>query len=247
MGSKQSTATSTSTSAPWDKQQPYIEKGMAEAQKIYNSQGPSYFPQSTVAGFSPQQEQAFGLGANRAVNGNSTMKAAEGYSQDVLNGKYSGDPYAGQVFDNIQSKVVPTVNSQFSEAGRYGSPAQAGTMTRALTESFAPYASQQYQASLDRMGQAANMAPTYATNDYQDISALSDIGAQRQDLAQQELNDAQARWNYLQDLPANKLGQYMGFIGGNYGGTTTSAQPYYKPGIGSQILGGLTGLAGLFG
>jgi hypothetical protein len=247
MGGSTGTATSKTTAQPWDKQIPYIEQGMSEAKKIYNTPGPEYYTGNTVAGFAPEQEQAFSRGTQRATQGNQTMNMAEGFTQDVLGGKYLNDPYNDQVFNNIQSKVMPSVNSNFSSAGRYGSGMHADTATRALTESYAPYASQQRQQGLDRMGQASNAASMFAQNDYRDLAALEAIGGQRQGLAQNEIDDAVSRWNYNRDLPANKLGQYMGFIGGNYGGTTTSAQPYYKPSMFSQILGGGLGLAGLLG
>ncbi len=247
MGGKTSTQTATNTSEPWAEQKPYITDAFADAKKLYQSAGPSYFPNSTVAGFSPEQQQSFQMIQDRATQGNQTMKAAEGWAQDTLAGKYSGDPYQGQVFNNISSQVTPKVNAQMSSAGRYGSGAHAESLSRGLTESFAPYASQMYQQGLNRMQSAAGMAPMFAQNDYQDIAALQGVGDLKQRMAQSELDDAKARFDYAQDLPANKLGQYMGFIGGNYGGTTTSATPYYKPSLFSQVAGaGLAGL-GLFG
>lgn len=229
--------TTTTSSGPWKDQQPYLKEGMKAAQDLYKTGGQHYFPNSTVAGFSPDQEQAFGLAKDRALQGNATMDAAEGYTQDVLAGKYSGDPYQSQVFNSIASNVMPAVNSQFSAAGRYGSGAHAGTMTEELTNAFAPYASQQYENSLNRMGQASNAAQGFAANDYADIAALSDIGGQRRQLAQSELQDAKNRFDYEQDLPANRLAQYMGFVGGNYGSQGTSTQQY----SGGSGLGGLLG------
>ena len=237
---------STSTSSPWSEQVPYLKEVMKGAQDLYKNNNPTYFPNSTVAGFSPQQEQAFGMAANRAVNGNANMNAASQYNKDVLAGNYSGDPYQSQVFQNMQSQIMPAVNSQFSNAGRYGSDAHAGTMTRALTESFAPYATQMYQQGLDRMGQAANMAPTFAQNDYTDIAALADVGQQRQSLAQAELGDAKARFDFNQDQPYQKLNQYLQTIGGNYGGVQTSTTPYQQPSMFGQIAGLGAGLLGAF-
>lgn len=247
MGSKTAYATSTNTSEPWAEQKPFLTEIMGKAQDLYKNNTPQYFPSSTVAGFSPQQEQAFGMAANRATQGNATMKAAEGYTQDVLGGQYSGDPYQSQVFQNMQSQIMPAVNANFSSAGRYGSGAHTDSMTRALTDSFAPYATQMYQQGLNRMDNAAQQAGQFAQNDYADIAALADVGAQRRALAQDEIGDAQARFDYAQDLPYNKLQQYLGTVGGNYGGQSTSTTPYQKPGLLSQVGGGILGLAGLFG
>lgn len=248
MGSTTKTATSKSTSAPWTEQQPYIKDVMSQAKTLYNSPGPSYYPGSTVAGFSPEQQQAQSLGTARATQGNAGMGYGQSYNNDVLQGKYlNSNPYQDAVFGNIQSKILPSVNSQFSGAGRYGSNSQQNTMIDQLTNAYAPYASQNYQFGLGQMDAAANRAPTYAANDWIDINALGAIGQQKQDQAQNETQDAVNRYNYYQDLPANKLAQYAGFTGGNYGGTTTSSTPYQQPSIWSQLGGAALGLGGLFG
>jgi hypothetical protein len=275
------TTKQTTKSEPWGPQTPYLKYGMDEATRLYQSAGPQYYPGSTVAGFSPTQQQAQQLGTSRALNGSQAMKNAQGFSNSVLGGGFSGDagargyvndvmggkylnsdPYSDNVFQNIQSKVMPSVNSQFMGSGRYGSNLQTDTATRALTESYAPYASQQYQSGLDRMGQAAGMAqdmyqqdvanrfgaagmaPTFAANDWTDINALSNIGGQEQELAQKELNDAAARWDYYQQLPYNKLGQYQNNIGGNYGGTTVGKTSTPQPSMFSQVAGAGLGLLG---
>ena len=275
------TTKTTQKSEPWAAQSPYLKYGMDEATRLYQNAGPQYYPGSTVAGFSPTQQQAMQYGTQRAVNGSQDVRNAQGFTNGVLGGQYSGDPnskgyvqdvlagkylnsdpYKDQVFQNIQSKVLPSVNSQFMGSGRYGSDSHAGTMTTDLTNAYAPYASQQYQQGLDRMNWAAGMsndmynqdvgnrqwaagmAPTWAANDWTDINALSNIGGQQQQLGQQELNDAVARWQYYQQLPYDKLGQYLNNIGGNYGGTVVGKTSTPTPSMWSQVAGAGTGLLG---
>ncbi|MDP1702579.1 MAG: hypothetical protein Q8L53_16700 [Aestuariivirga sp.] len=246
MGNTTKTQTSSSTAEPWKPQQDYIKYGMEQAKDLYTNQTPSYFPQSTVAGFSPEQQQAQQMGTQRATQGNAGMGIAQGYNNDVLGGKYLNDPNEDAMFANIQQRVMPSVNSQFMGSGRSGSGLHADTAARGMTEAWAPYASQMRQYGLGQMDAAANRAPQFAANDYRDIQALGDIGQQKQTLAQNELGDAVNRWNYNQDLPANQLAQYQGFIGGNYGGTTTSSTPYQQPSIWSTIGGGLLGGLGAY-
>lgn len=247
MGSKTKTATSTSNTEPWAAQQPYIKDVMSQAKSQFNAPGPGYFPQSTVAGFSPEQNTAFGLGTQRATQGNAGMGIAQGYNNDVLSGKYlNSNPYQDDVYKNIESKVLPSVNSTFSGAGRYGSNSHQNAQIDQLTSAFAPYASQNYQYGLGQMDAAANRAPQFAANDWTDINALQGIGQQKQQLAQNELGDAVNRWNFYQDLPSNKLQQYAGLVGGSYGGNTTSTTPYQQPSIWSSIGGAALGLGGLF-
>lgn len=246
MGSTTQQAKSVSTTEPWKEQKPFITDVMGQAKTLYNRPGPEYFPGSTVAGFSPEQQQAFGLGTARATGGNAGMDLAEGYNKDVLGGKYLEDPNQGAVWDNVMSHVLPGVNSQFSSAGRYGSGLHADTAARGLTEAYSPYAVQMRQYGLGQMDAAANRQPQFAANDWTDINALGQIGQQKQNLAQNELGDAVNRFNFYQDKPANKLAQYSGFVGGNYGGTTTSMTPYQQPSIWSQLGGAALGLGGLF-
>lgn len=248
MGSTTKQQTSSSTSEPWAEQKPYLTEGLAAAKKLYNTTTPSYFPNSTVAGFSPEQKQAQQLGASRAISGNQGMHIGQAYNNDVLQGKYlNSNPYNDQVYGNIMQKVLPSINSQFSTSGRYGSDSHADTATRALTEAYSPYASQNYQFGLNQMDAAANRAPSYAANDYTDIAALNDIGQQKQSLAQNETQDALNRFNYFRDYPQNSLNQYMSNVSGNYGSNQTSTTPYQSPSIWSQIGGVGLGLAGLLG
>lgn len=244
--SEKATSTATTTAEPWKAQKPYIIKGMKDAQTLYKNYNPKYYAGNPVAGFNGDQNKAFQMTRNIAKYGDKNVNAAGAYNRDVLGGKYlNSDPNQDMVYQNIQSHVMPSVNTQFANSGRYGSGLHSDTMARGLTEAYAPYASQQYQQGMARMDQAAQFAPQLANERWKSVNALSAVGGQRQDLAQKENEDAMARWNYYQDLPYQKLNQYMSTIGGNYGNTTTSAQPYYKPSTFSQILGGLGTIAGL--
>lgn len=240
-------AVSTNNTEPPAFQKPYIEYGMQQAKDIYQNQTPQYFPGSTVAGFSPEQTQAQQMGAARAIGGNAGMDLAEGYNSDVLRGKYLNDPNEDAMFGSIMQRVAPAVNSQFMGSGRSGSGLHADTLGRGITEAWAPYATQMRQFGLGQMDAAANRAPTYAANDYTDINALSQIGQQKQGLAQNELQDAINRWNFQQDMPANKLQQYSGLVGGSYGGNTTTSTPYQSPSIWSQLGGAALSGGGLLG
>lgn len=247
MASKTQNAVSTNNTEPPAFQKPYLEDVMSQAKTQYNSAGPTYFPGSTVAGFSPEQQQAQTLGTQRATQGNAGMGIAQGYNNDVLQGKYLNDPNEDAMFANIQQRVMPSVNSQFMGSGRSGSGLHADTLGRGMTEAWAPYATQMRQYGLGQMDAASNRAASFAANDYADINALGAIGQQKQDLAQNEIQDALNRHNFYQDRDANKLQQYAGLVGGSYGGNTTSSTPYQSPSIWSQIGGAALGLGGLFG
>lgn len=233
------TTTQTTNSAPWGPQQKYLKRGMQDAFRLYKSHQPGYYPGQTVAGFSPEQGQAFDM--MKGFNGSDMNQAAEGYATDLLKGKYL-DPNNDAVWSNVQSKVMPAINSQFAASGRYGSGMQGDTLGRALTEAYAPTAAAQYQQGLDRMSSAAQWAPTMK---WQNIQNTYNMGQQRQNLQQQQMDDAKTRYDYYKDLPYNKLGQFLSFIQGNYGGRTTSAQNSGGS-MWGKLLGGGLGLLGAF-
>lgn len=242
---KPDTVTTTVDTQPWEKQAPHLEYGMNEAKKLYTAQGPNYFPGSTVVGFSPEQKQAQQMTLDRARSGNPLLGMSQGYVGDVLQGKYldAGNPHLDNVFKGIESKVMPSVKSTFMSSGRYGPNAAFGDSAgRGMTEAFAPFAFQNYENERGRMDAASQYAPQLAREDYYDASKIGEVGDKKQLLADAELKDAMARFQYYQDLPYNKLDQYLKNVRGAFGQSSTSAEPYYQPSIWSQLAG--LGIAG---
>lgn len=136
MAGKQKTATSTQTAEPWKEQQPFLKDAMGEAQGLYK------------AGFNADQQAGMTGIRNMGSDPNS------GYNQAMSHwkGALAGGPNDA-VFQNVQSKVMPSVASMFSNAGRYGSGLHADTATRALTEAYSPIAQQQMNTAAGAMPQ----------------------------------------------------------------------------------------------
>ena len=247
MSGPQTTQTSTSNSAPWSAQQPYLQQGFQDAQNLYNTPGPGYYPNSTVADQSAGQTNAYAQGNALGTGGNSSVNAAQNFNTNVLNGQYQQNPNNNSVFQGIADQVTPQVNAQFSAAGRYGSDSHAGAMTTALTNAYAPYAAQQYNTGISQMQTAAAQAPQFDQSQWNDINNMNTLGNQQQQYGQQQTNDAVNRYNYNQNLPQAKLNQYQSNINGNWGASTSTSTPVNQPSIWSQLLGGAVGTAGLFG
>lgn len=87
-----------------------------------------------------------------------------------------------------------------------------------------------YQQARSEQLHTMKMAPILAQQDYLDISHLNNVGSHREALAQTQLNDEVERWNANMTFEANKLAQYLGLIGGGYGGESLSSvtQPLYR-------------------
>lgn len=214
---------------------PYIigdpKKGITgvlpEAQRLYESDKPQYFPGSTVAPMAPESEIALQGTAARAMAGSPLNAAAGGYVQDVLGGKYlnDGNPLDDALFQSIQSKVAPAVNSAAGLAGRAGSGAHEGVMTRELTNAYAPFAFQQYNTERGLQQNAAAMAPELAAQDYIDLGALKTVGDTRQQQGQAELTDLVNKWNFGQNIDQQKLNNFISAVYGAPGATTYSSTP----------------------
>lgn len=233
--------TTVQKSDPWSGQQPYLKDVFSQAQNQFNSNTPQYFPNSTVVPFSPETQTALNLTTLRALNGSPVENAAQNQLSSTLNGDYL---YGGQGFNQAlqaaHDQILPMVQSDFNSAGRINSGLAQTSEAQQLGNSFANLYSQGRQNQMQSM----LFAPQMANQDYADIGQLANVGQQHEALQGQQLQDQMDRWNFQQNLPAQKLSQYDQLINGTYGGTTTSTSPYYQN-RGAGLLGGALGGASL--
>lgn len=253
---------------PWGPQQPYLTKAFSEAERLYNTHNPSYFPDSTVAGANPNMTAGWDQAAARATQGSPLVPAAQGMTLDTINGKYldpSSNPFlaatygkaAGDVTRNFMTATQPSTAATFAGAGRYGSGARAlqtDLNNRAFGDTLNNLATSiyggNYQQERDRQVGAASAAPGMVQAGYIEPSILAGVGKEQQGQTQQEINDRIARWNFEQQLPYNKLQTYLGQVQGNYGqsGTMSTQQTqnvYSNPA--AQGIGALLSLASAAG
>jgi len=264
-GSPQS-VTQTSKNEPPAYLQPYLTDIAQRAQTNYLSNSPQYYQNSTVAPQSQATQQAIQSTINLASQPNGLLNSAVGQTQNMINGDFlspNSNPYlrasvdyANQpVIDNYRNVVAPGIDARFSAAGRYGSEAHNTAQTsaldslnRAITGNSASMYGGAYNTERGYQNAAIGSAPTINQARYGDIANLASAGAQ-QDAYNQALTNADIqKWNYNQNLDANKLGQYSGLIyGQNNGGinTTTSQVPMSGSGLGQMLGLGISGLGTL--
>jgi len=206
---------------------PFLEFGLEQAKQQFNSDLPSYYPASTVVGFSPESEMSLDLMRQRALDPNSMTAQTANVVQQNLMGT---NPLMSAAF----APVVNEVQSQFAKAGRYGS----GANQQALAAALAPAALQAQQAAI---GQAA-------TAQNQDLQQLAAVGAAREGQSQAELQDAVNRFNFEQNIDAQKLKDYMALVGGGTVGSNT-IEPVFRNSASSALGGALGGaqLGAMFG
>jgi hypothetical protein len=165
------------------------------------------------------------------------MQGLGGLSATALGGFLTGSPYQQQMItaaarplvQQFSESVVPGISSQFSRAGRYGS----GAMERALgtaSESFGralgdvtsnivgqDYARERgfQQQAIGALGTAAQQAPQMFAQQFLPSQALAQVGAQREAIAGQPLQEAIQRYNFAQQLPYSQLSGYLSSVYGS--------------------------------
>lgn len=122
--------------------------------------------------------------------------------------------------------VIDTVQSQFAKAGRYGS----GANQQALASALAPAALRAQQAAISQAPQVQNL----------DLQQLAQVGSAREQQAQSELADSVNRFNFEQNVDAQKLNNYLALVGGGTVGSQRS-QPVFRNPLASGLGGALGG------
>ena len=250
------TSTTVQQADPWSGQQGYLTDIYSQAQDWYNSDDPSYYEGSTVADLSGTTQQAIDAQTQRALAGSSLTDSGSNLVQSTLAGDYlNSNPYLEANFNtgakDIKSNyydAINNVNSGASSAGRYGSGMQQfatnqanDTLASNLGDLYNETYYNNYTTERGNQNNALSTAVDYANQDYTDLSKLAEAGAVT-DEQNQALIDADVnKWNYNENLTANKLGQYLGLISGNYGGSTSTQTPT----SGQSWLGTLAGLGSM--
>jgi hypothetical protein len=146
MGKSSGGGTQTQKTEPWSGQQPFLNFGFNEAQRLYNQGGPDFYPNRTYVPFSQQTEQGLGMLQNRATQGSPVESAMQNYvtntmqnpggggTQDYLSSVMGGDylnanPYLDGMFNSasravterFNDSVLPGINAAFAGAGGSGS------------------------------------------------------------------------------------------------------------------------------
>jgi len=275
--------TTVQKSDPWSGQQPYLTNMFGSAGNLYNAEVQN--PASTVAGFTPMQQQAMG-NAQNVANGTDFSNAvgvnnsAGSYTQNLLNGQYlnsnpgnsafsqfangsmMNNPYMSQAMGaandaitrSYQTATAPQTSSAMEAAGRYGSGAYQNAVSQnqqnlatQLGNVDAGMANNMYQQNMQNMLQGAQgLSSNYNTASQQQLqgsfnapnvvnsvnaanSNLYNMGGNQQALNQQQIN---APWQLLNN--------YSNLIQGQYGGNTSTTQPYFQ----NQAAGALGGALG---
>lgn len=245
---------------------------------------PEFFQGQTYVSPSAQTEQALAQQEALATQANPVLQQAQQAYQQSLGGIgataggsfLGGNPYQAQMMQaatrpleqQFSNQVLPQIASLYSKAGRYGSNAMQGALgqateayTRGLGDITSNIAGQQYQQERGLQQQAqlaqaqlASAAPQIYGQQFLPIQQLAQVGAAREAIAAQPLQEQMARYQFSQQLPYQQLQGYLSSVYGtplsNYGSQTTQSPSNYIGSalggaglgyLGGSLLGGTTG------
>jgi hypothetical protein len=240
------TVTQESSSKPWWLQSQFLVPGFQQAANHYGAAD-----QQNYIGMTPTAQAGYQGMVSDAQNPNSALNTAIGGLRDTAGGNFlaTGNPMLGAaisraqqpVIDQWRTQIAPGVDATFSGAGRYGSGlyaqarnASEDTLARELGGISTDMTYADYNNERGRMLQASALLPQVANQPNQNLVTAGN--------AYQADQQANQGWDY------QRLLQYMGIVGGNnWGGssTSTSTQPVNSDPLGQALGYGLT-VAGLF-
>lgn len=226
--------------------------------------------EQTLAGLTQQEQLATQASPVLQQAQGAYSSALGGLGQTAGGGFLNSNPYQQQMMDaatrplqqQFSNQVLPGIASLYSKSGRYGSGAMSNALGqasesygRAMGDITGTLAGQQYQAERGlqqqaQLGQAqlAAQAPSMYAQQFLPSQTLMDVGAQREAIAAQPLQEQMQRFSYSQQLPYQQLAGYLSSVYGspmaNYGTQTQTQNMPTNKTVG--VLGG-AGLGGLLG
>lgn len=258
---------------------PYLQLGLRAAEQQYLQTTPQFFTGQTYVSPSQQTLSALQQQEALATQAQPTLQAAQqaylsGLSglQQTAQGGYQGSPYLQQqiqaatrpIQQQFEQTTLPGVASMFSRAGRYGSGAMeraVGTATeatgRALGDVASNIAMQDYAAQQARQQQAqgallqgATIAPQIYGQQFLPSQQLGQIGAAREAIAAQPLQEEMQRFYFQQQAPIQQLTGYLSSVYGTPMASSQAAAPQMQTNQFGQVLGGAAtgfGIGSMFG
>lgn len=251
----------TSSLAPWQPQQQYIQGGWKAAKNLFDVGMPGYYPQATVAGFDPVQQQAQQqsldyIGGSQVQDQLANAQAAQ---QRMLSGQVPqgpGTPF-GQITDaltqgvqqNLSQNILPTLRSGMIRSGQQGggtrgdlvqNRAISDAVTQGMTQPLANMYGNAWNQAQGLQMDALRQAPTTLGAPLNMFGAMNAVGGARRNLSQAQIDADRARYEYEAMSPYQNLAQYQGATGGSWGGEGTGTYP--KQSKWPSIIGAIAGI-----
>jgi len=224
--------TDTTSKEPWSVAQPYIKQGYAEAENIYNQFTPQYYSGQTQASFAPDQLTAQAGIRDWATQGapnimNPALSAYQyGTGSNILD--VANNPYVSGMANAAAQDAMSQLNPQLAgirsgaiQSGGYGGGRQGiaeglalGGAADAATRAAAGIYGNAYGQGLGHQASTLGQTGGLMTAGFAPYGVLGASGQQQAQREQALINDAQAKHQFEQGLPYDKLNQYTGALTG---------------------------------
>lgn len=224
---------------------PYLREALEESRSLFLGTPPAFFPGTTYVPPSAQTLEALDAaemvsrGAapffEQARGG--FMTGLTGLEKTARGGFLGSNPYLNAMVtaasrpltQQFQEQVLPGISSQYSAAGRYGSGAMGRAQerategfTRALGDVSTSIIGQDYarergfqEAAMRDIGTAATMVPEFYRGFLAPTETMARVGAQREAIAAQPLEESMRRFEFGQRQPYEQLTGYLSSIYGS--------------------------------
>jgi hypothetical protein len=178
-----------------------------------------------VAPFSGDTENAFGMIRSQPIGpGSPNTGNANNLANQTLSGGFLGsNPYLDQTFNKAALATQNQLASEFARSGR-NVGASEGLRSQQLNDLATGIYGGAYDQERNRQNQVLGMSGQLDAANYNGANALLGIGAQQENLNQQQL-----------DARGSALDQYLQRVGGSYGQTNIAS------GSGNRMAGALGG------
>jgi hypothetical protein len=180
-----------------------------------------------------------GQRTNRALAGSPLLRAGQQQLQDTISGS-AGNQYLDSLMSSISKRVGGAVNSRF-HASNGADSARDQMMAREISDAALPFLYNAAEAERGRQVGSIPLSVGMSEADYGDINQLQGVGALDETKAQQYLDDASQKYSYYQNLPYQKLAQYMQTVGSPMGSNQTTTQPVFSNPAASGLGGAISG------
>lgn len=210
-----------------------LKYGLSEARSLYDQGAPEYYSGQTYANFDPLQEEAMQGTVDLARAGSPLVKSAQGYIQSTLDTPSGQNPYLDSMLEKYARTASAQTMANFNKSGRFGSGANVATAGQAISDATLPYLFQQYNQDNANKFQAAQMAPSMAEYDFNNLNRIASVGDVRQSMAQQAIDEDINRYNYNQNAQSNWLDQYLARVNSSKANdlTTTTQKTKSSPNV----------------
>lgn len=263
LGGGKQKSTQSASSEPWAAVQPYLKDLFAKGRSAQQKMAGVSLPQQLTAGFTDEQLSAQNQQLELADQiGGQTGNTLEALNRGLNATDVKNDPFLqsaiqaaiNPVVQNFERSVIPAQELNALATSGYGSSRHGiaegiarSDLNRQLLDVTAKMGSTAYAQGQDTMLKSMALAPEVYKSMLLPSTIIEGVGAQKQAMEQQLLDDALTKWNFERSKDMDSLQQYAQLLQGNFGSTSTSTATTKGGGGGlGQLIGTGLSIAGMF-